>query len=304
MGFIFLLTTFSAFTTVFGQIVTHDFVEVGNVNNQADLTGYGSVSYSFKISKYETTVDQYSKFLNAVATTDTYGLYNSKMNTDTWSRSIIQNGVSNNRSYSVVLGQSTKPISYVSWFDAARYCNWLHNGATNGASTESGAYSLNGATNGIITKNSSAIFWIPTENEWYKTAYYDPVAGGYWNYATQRNTISNSEANIGGYTDASGNKLTEVGYFGGFASAYGTFDQNGNVSEWNDAIIAGTSRGGRGGAWFGGAPDPTVRDTSYSYWREGGELGFRVATIPEPSSLLLLLAGGAVQMARRRKRGG
>lgn len=283
------------------QIVVHDFIEIGNPNNVADLTGYGSVGYSFKISKYETTVDQYSKFLNAVATTDVYSLYNVNMSSDTWSRSVIQNGVSNNRSYSVVSGQANKPISYVSWFDAARYCNWLHNGATNGSSTETGAYSLNGTTNGIVTKNINAKFWIPTENEWYKAAYYDPLAGGYWNYATKANSISNSEANLGGYTDSSGNKLTDVGFFVGSPSAYGTFDQNGNVTEWNDAIIGSNSRGGRGGAWFGGAPLPSVRGTSYNYWREGGELGFRVATIPEPSSLSLLFAGGAVLIAGKRR---
>lgn len=277
------------------QLVVHDFVEVGNPNNQADLTGYGSVGYSFKISKYETTVDQYSKFLNAVATTDYYNLYNTSMA----SGAIIQNGVSNNRSYSAVEGYSKKPISYVSWFDVARYCNWLHNGAGVGANTETGAYTLNGANSGIIMKNTDARFWIPTENEWYKAAYFDSIAGGYWRYATQSNTIGDSQANLGW---SGGNPFTDVGYFSAYASAYGTYDQSGNASEWNDAVIGINARGARGGAFFGGAPDPTVRDTSYYYNREGGELGFRVAMIPEPSSLSLLALGGVVVALRRRRR--
>lgn len=276
------------------QLVIHDFVEVGNIGNQADLTGYGAVSYSFKISKYETTVDQYTKFLNAVATTDFYKLYNTSMN----SGAIIQNGVSNNRSYSVVAGYSQKPISYVSWFDAARYCNWLHNGAVIGASTETGAYTLNGATNGIVLKNIGARYWIPTEDEWYKAAYFDPVAGGYWRYATKSNTISDSQANLG---RSGGNPFTDVGYFNSYASAYGTYDQTGNASEWNDAVIGINARGARGGAFFGGAPDPSVRDTSYNVSREGGELGFRVATIPEPSSFSLFLTVGALLLSVRRK---
>jgi hypothetical protein len=56
-----------------------------------------------------------------------------------------------------------------------------------------GAYTLNGNT-GIITKNVGATVWIPSENEWYKAAYYDPTpgAGGgdnYWTYATQSDSI-------------------------------------------------------------------------------------------------------------------
>ena len=31
----------------------------------------------------------------------------------------------------------------MNWYDAARYVNWLHNGATNGANTETGAYDIN-----------------------------------------------------------------------------------------------------------------------------------------------------------------
>ena len=49
-----------------------------------------------------------------------------------------------------MIGDGERPIGAVSWFDAARFANWLHNGGTNGASTETGAYTLNGASRGLF----------------------------------------------------------------------------------------------------------------------------------------------------------
>ena len=39
----------------------------------------GAVDYNYSIDKYDVTLGQYTQFLNAVAKTDTYGLYNSYM---------------------------------------------------------------------------------------------------------------------------------------------------------------------------------------------------------------------------------
>ena len=84
-----------------------------------------------------------------------------------------------------------KPVIYVSWFDCVRYCNWLHNGKGNG-STESGAYTIpDGRTSGnAVPSNNDAKYHLPTENEWYKAAYYkgNGTNAGYWTYATQSNT--------------------------------------------------------------------------------------------------------------------
>jgi hypothetical protein len=58
-------------------------VTVGNPGNVADTRyaspGYGAVAYSYNIGKFEVTAGQYTVFLNAVAKTDTYGLYNGHM---------------------------------------------------------------------------------------------------------------------------------------------------------------------------------------------------------------------------------
>src|SRR5436309_14217365 len=67
--------------------VAIDWVTVGNPGNAADTqvmndqtTGYGSVAYAYRISKYEVTNAQYAEFLNAVAVGYDNGLYNSEMN--------------------------------------------------------------------------------------------------------------------------------------------------------------------------------------------------------------------------------
>jgi sulfatase modifying factor 1 len=96
--------------------------------------------------------------------------------------------------------------------------------------------------------------WIPSEDEWYKAAYYDPTKGGsnYWKYATQSDTLAGNTigaANSANYYDGdyvgsgssaipTSNALTDVGAYGANSvSFYGTNDQGGNVWEWNEAVI-------------------------------------------------------------------
>jgi len=166
-----------------------DFVTVGDTNNSTDSSGYGAVNYVYQIAKYQVTNCEYAAFLNAVASTDSHGLYNTNMGSDPRG-GITRSGTSGSFSYTVKTNMENKPVVYVSWFDAARYCNWLHNGK-GGGSTETGAYTLNGATTGnAVAKNADASYSIPTENEWYKAAYYKGggTNAGYWAYATQSDT--------------------------------------------------------------------------------------------------------------------
>ena len=131
-------------TPAFG-VVAIDYVTVGNPGNAADTTGYGAVAYTYQIAKYETSISQYAEFLNAKAKSDPYGLWNIMM-TDGKIVGIGRSGASGSYTYSVI-GSGNRPISCVSWFDAARFVNWMHNGQGNG-STETGAYTLNGAMSG------------------------------------------------------------------------------------------------------------------------------------------------------------
>lgn len=166
-------------TTVQSQ-VTIPTVTVGDVGNPADSTGYGAVSYVYNISVTEVSVAQYTAFLNAVAAADTYNLYNPNMASNLNVVGITRSGSSGSYTYAVS-GSGNRPVTYVSWFDAARFANWLANGqpmgAQDNATTENGAYSLFGATSGVsFTKNSinpntseATTYWIPSEDEWYNT---------------------------------------------------------------------------------------------------------------------------------------
>ena len=202
--------------------VTIDMVTVGNPGNANDTTGYGAVNYSYQIGKYDVTIGQYAAFLNAVAKTDTYSLYNGSMATDLNVAGISRTGVSGSYTYGVINNggdSSNRPITYVSWWDSARFSNWMANGQPTGAqtstTTENGAYNVNGATSGTaparnVTNPNTGVaptFFIPKENEWYKAAYYSPTlnsgSGGYYTYATQSNTapgnVIGSAANQANY---------------------------------------------------------------------------------------------------------
>lgn len=166
-----------------------NYVTVGDIGNSNDATGYGAVSYSYKICKYLLTNDEYCIFLNAKqAVSDTYQLYSDQMNIERVG-GINRTGSPGSYTFTVKSNMGNKPAYFLSWFSLARYCNWLHNGKGSG-STETGAYTLNGLT-GIISKNSGALYYIPTESEWYKAAYYKggSTNAGYWNFATQSNSI-------------------------------------------------------------------------------------------------------------------
>ncbi len=333
--FVFTLANATgAQAVIISPSVTMDFAHIGNAGNAGDVQSegtFGAVGYNYAISKTEVTNAQYVEFLNGVAATDTYGLYNTSMSNQTRA-GITRSGSPGSYAYAVKADAAgagpggadytyaDKPVVYVNWYDSVRFTNWLHNGQGAG-DTETGAYTLDGGTatpsNGLsITRNSGATYWLPSEDEWYKAAYYDPNksgGAGYYDYATGTDTDpdnslpsadSSNSANHddNGYTHNLSYPLTDVGAYGLSESPYGTFDQSGNVWEWNEALVSSSSRGLRGGSWGGSAYSlaasfrvhnaPTV---------EGHNVGFRVATVPEPSTLLLgALASVGMLVWRRR----
>lgn len=326
-GFLVVAALFIAFTFISNlqaqPVVTIETVTVGDPGNAADTTGYGSVAYEFNIGKYEVTIGQYTSFLNAVAATDTYSLYNPSMGSNLNVAGISRVGSDGSYTYSVIsnsFGYSgNRPISYVSWFDGARFANWMNNGATNGASTETGAYTLNGTN--AVNVNPGATWFLPSEDQWFKAAYYKGggTNAGYWLYPSESDTAPGNT--IGGATNqanyfagdyavtqssqysASLNYLTDAGAFSNSGSVYDTSDQGGNVWEWNDAVT--DFSGLRGGSWLNNDRNmqSSYRTDSVAPTVEGGNIGFRVATVPEPSTyaLLLMTGAGALWWARRRR---
>jgi sulfatase modifying factor 1 len=317
--------------------ITIETVPIGNAGNASDpadgdantpgTQNFGAVAYNYRIGKYDVTVGQYTAFLNAVAATDRYLLYDPTMALDLNVAGISRNGVQGGYSYSVI-GSPNHPITYVSWGDAARFANWLSNGQPTGAqgqgTTETGAYTLNGALSdealNAVTRNAGAKWFIPSESEWYKAAYYDPVAAHYWTYTTGTNTPLTSAPpgsipNTANFYDVTTgyavtgsrflsknpNYLTDVGAYTASASPYGTFDQGGDVLQWNEAL-RGFYRSLRGGAWIFTSEGLSSFRPSYESPGLGVSfIGFRVASIPEPSTAALLVIGCVVALVARRR---
>jgi formylglycine-generating enzyme len=307
---------------------------VGGVANAADIhgAGYGSVGHDYRIGTYEVTAGQYTAFLNAAAASDPNGLYNPSMDSNPNGCQITR--VSSSGSYiydfsgapsGTASDWESRPVNYVSWYDAARFCNWLTTG-----DTETGVYVFSGGVLQSIADRTLAaisygtVYIIPTEDEWYKAAYYAPALngglGGYYDYPTGSDSLpgrdmtettnlgNNANFESGGYLLDSPYYRTNVGEFELSASLFGTFDQGGNVWEWNETPI-GDNRGLRGGSFD---------DTGGSNLHAGGRgsapptlesipsIGFRVASfsltvIPEPGSLWLLSVALAGMVVRRRR---
>ena len=315
---------------VAAQAVVMETVAVGNAGNAADTRYgiHGSVAYNYNIGKYEVTTVQYTEFLNAKARTDAYGLWNASMaNTGTvpegYGCNIQRSGASGSYTYTVGSGSSAdvaawgnRPVNYVSFWDACRFVNWLDNGEGNG-DTETGAYTLGGyigSDGRAIQRNAGRQWAVTSDDEWYKAAYYKGggTDAGYWDYATQSDIVPIAAGPTGSANRANYNfectGTTRVGAYTGSASAYGTFDQNGNVWEWDESLpyisYASPSRGARGGSftYYG---DGYLRASDSVGWFPSSEynaLGFRVSqTAPEPSSVIAL-AGGVISLFAIRRR--
>jgi formylglycine-generating enzyme required for sulfatase activity len=324
--------------------VTMEMVPVGDPGNAPDplntnaVPGIGSVAYTYAIGKYEVKNSEYVGFLNSVAATDTYGLYSSSMNSDARG-GIVQSGSSGSYTYAAKPGYENMPVVFVSFYDAARFVNWLENGQGGAETTEYGSYTLftdgsNNTTN-ISARAANATWVIPTENEWYKAAYYDPTASGttnYWLYPTQSDSIPNSrppnstDANSANFYrndslpgdflndghavtgspsfEDTTNYLTDVGSYVLADSYFGTFDQGGNVSEWNEWVSNESHRGFRGSHWDNGEffLQSSIRNSRLPTYATSA-VGFRVAFIPEPCTFVVFgLAGLAACVWRRRQR--
>ncbi len=301
-------------------------VHVGNPGNAGEWSGAsygghgpdricGAVDYEYNIGKYEVTAGQYTAFLNAVAKTDTYGLYSTNM----WYQygcKIQRSGSSGSYTYSVAADWANRPVNYVGFWDACRFANWLNNGQPTGAqgagTTERGTYTLDGYDGDdgrTIQRNPGSKWAVTSEDEWYKAAYHknDGVTGNYFDYPTSSNSVPSppwmdpDPGNCATYsTGVAPHYRTEVGAHENSDSPYGTFDQGGNVWEWNEAVF-GSHRFLRGGA-FSSYDYQLHASNRYEYdpTNDGYVIGFRVSEVPEPTSLAILAFGGIGVLVRRR----
>lgn len=319
---------------------------VSNTGNANDVTGFGSVDIEYRIMKFEWTNAQYAQFLNAIDPegSDPNDVYNGSMGTQIFGGISFDSGAANGSKYATRANMADKPVNYVSWWDAARVANWLQSGAQNYPTSDSsasapqnnGVYTLGTATGGTVpARNSGATYWIPTENEWYKAAYFNPTlnsgSGGYRFYGNGfQNTILPVTASLTGvgssgstgnfanfnfngtnpanWNGSTGGNVTTVGT-NGASNYYEAFDMSGNVWELNDftgTVLSGTlaiRRGLRGGSMLN-----TIRDDVSNIGlrhvladQENSNTGFRLVTVPEPSAMLTG-AGALVALAAWRSR--
>jgi formylglycine-generating enzyme required for sulfatase activity len=276
-----------------GNEFTIDFVNIGNAGNAADTTGYGAVPYEYRVGTYEITQD-------AIAKATASGMVN--VAAGPWTGS--------------------QPAADISWYEAAAFVNWLNTSTGNGAAynlTFSGSWSMTlwsseqawtaGGTN--LYRNKDAFYFLPSENEWYKAAYYNPGGSNYFLYPTGSDTAPTAVASG---TNAGTAVYDGVASFpaivdsAGGLSPYGTMGQGGNVFEWNESAFDGSNslssedRAFRGGDW---GPVNYLRSSSRGVVGPTGEIiaiGFRVASVPEPSTAVLVLMAGGAWLLRKRLR--
>lgn len=290
-------------------------VRVGDPGNpQQVATHQGAVTYEYYIGTFEVSNSEYATFLNAVAATDTYALYNEQMGWRDWG-GITRSGSSGGYSYAPRAGHERKPVTLLSFWSMARFANWLTNGQPAGpqgpGTTETGVYAINGTlapNNGTIARDGAT--WaaggvaLASDDEWYKAAYYQPAAAGgdadgYWSYPTRSNTAP-AQASVStagellspdlgnsanyyppGYYDGLNRAFVDGDALVNSAGYYGTFNQAGNVWELCDTVY----RDGRvlrgGSASFQAA----VFDSAGNYRGEGQkpqgswDWGFRITSL-------------------------
>jgi formylglycine-generating enzyme len=295
----------SAHADVFGSganTLTLEFVTIGNPGNADDagagggsyFSSYGGVSYGYRMGTYEISQD-------AIEKATAGGLL------------------------SVTAGPHTgsQPAAQMTWFEAAAFVNWLNDQRTPGLK----AYQLDvglttltpwasvdawqaGGEN--LYRHKDAYYFLPSEDEWYKAAYHQNtgVNADYWDYATGSNSIPTAVASgtTAGTAVYNGASPAAVNLAGGL-SAYGTMGQNGNVWEWNESALDGINssssegRAVRGGNWY--STGDFLR-SSFLYdsppSSSSNSFGFRVASVPEPTSTVLMISAGLLAIARRRRR--
>jgi formylglycine-generating enzyme required for sulfatase activity len=279
-----------------------DFVTVGNPGNTADTTGSpnpaGRVDYVYNIGKYEVSRLMIEKANAAGNLGITLGDLSSSGG----------NG-------------ANRPATGVSWNEAARFVNWLntskgyqaaYNFTTTNANANITLWGLGQSSGSNLYRNKDAIYFLPSMDEWYKAAY-GSTNGTWYDYPNGSDSAPQAVA-----SGAIGAVYGQNYYQGpadiinaGGLSPYGTMAQGGNVWEWIESAYDGINdsptegREVRGGSWNSlsslldaasrNNSDPTTEDSIY---------GFRVASVPEPSSGLLVLLGLSAVLRRRRKRSG
>lgn len=269
-------------------------VRIGRPGNVSDWrTGVGCVPYVYELAGGEVTNAQYVEFLNAVASAeDLHQLFVPDMETGVVGGVLrVKNG--KHWRYEAKPGMADRPAAYLSWFALARFANWLHHGRPAGrqvigvteGTKNQGAYDTSRfddfergpraqvVDKGLFRRNVGAKYFIPTDDEWYKAAYYDPERAGVLKYWTYPSRSDSPPANKGlGGANFQNDHLGEGGpYFVSQRGAHGPSgyfplnDMAGNLWEWLEDWR------GLGGepCWRCDIPTKGLRGGSFNYVNVG-----------------------------------
>ena len=250
-----------------------DMVTIGDPGNAADATGLGAVGYTYKIGVHEVTA---ADFAASGAGSGNEGT------------------------------GSTAPVKYVSLYESMKYCNWLTSGnVTLGAYVFSdGVYQSTDRASAIATYGT--VYALPTQNEWYKAAYYTGNEENLWSlYANGTDLVPGTdEANYG-----AGERFAPWAVGSGAMEQNGTYDMMGNVAEWMEdpfylygpTFPDHVDYGVRGGNYNAGE---FYMSSSATYYftpaTESHLIGLRVVAVPEPATGLSLVLGGLLISGYRR----
>ncbi len=267
---------------------TLDFVNIGYAGNAGDTANTvnganpGAVGYNYQMGMHEVTINQFAKARAA--------------------DSRIGDGDEN--PYAIGVNGAA---SRTSWHEGAKFSNWLTTGdAYTGAYQFDGVGTLTNVNRAAAVSVYGTVYVLPTEDEWYKAAYLKADGSAYTLYATGDSIPGvETDANYGG---SGGTYSTPWNVGTGNAENNGTFDMNGNVWEWNESASDGTldnmteSRVVRGGSFV--TNESLLRSSlrgSNNPSSEFNGIGFRVAAIPEPSSIAMVgIVSGLGLFIRRR----
>ena len=276
---------------------TLDFVPISGATNPTDTSPsryYGTVDRDYRISKFEITNDQWNKFVANLSPVTVTG-----NPSNAYVRSFYNWGT----------GTLSVPTNAISWLEAAQFANWLNTSTghqeaytftgTQGTSDYTFAtWSPTEAAGGTnLYRNKNAFYFLPTEDEWVKAAYWNGTALQMYANASAGDLISGEpDPAKWNYFPSAGYAPWDVG--SGGQELNGTFDMMGNVWEWLESpqmkgdYGTGSSRGVRGGSFYLNSSSilaVSSRDgvnPTYEY----DDVGFRVASVPEPCSITLLVA--------------
>lgn len=264
------------------------FVTIGSPGNPADTTGApnpaGRVDYVYQIGKYEVPEDAVRK-ANAL----------SELAGEPLGLTLDERG-------------PQKPATSLSWLEAARFVNWLNSDRGYAPAykfDELGEFQLwspddAGYNPSNRFRNRDAVYVLPSVDEWYKAAYYDPDAEVWWDYPTGSDSPPTPVAGGNDPGTAIWNQITgpsDVSLAGG-PSPHGTIGQGGNVIEWeetaadlsNDSVgeLLGL-RGGDSGPTIGPVDLSSSFRNAFPPTGNPVNVGFRVAKVPEPSLVMWAL---------------